>query len=143
VAYSLKVLVADDHEVHRLLLAKIFESFGCSVTAVCDGIEALAVAAEGFDLVCLDRHMPNLSGDKAAELIGPGPYLVCCTSDVEGLSDVFDMVLTKPISCAAVLDAIHESELLLHFGREPAVPAPPPAMADPATGSDPKRSWSL
>ena len=106
---ALRVLVADDHAMNRLLLKTIFECFGCSVTAVENGAEALA-AEGGFDLVFLDRHMPVMGGPAAAAMRGRA-YMVACTSDPGGDLSDFHMVLPKPISCEDVARAIGAARL--------------------------------
>lgn len=57
---TLKVLVANDHAVNRLLLRTLFESFGCAVATVAGGAEALRIE-EDFDLICggLDLAGPS------------------------------------------------------------------------------------
>ncbi len=102
---GLKVLVADDHDVHRSLLKAIFESCGCSVTAVEDGAQALA-AGRVFDLVCLDRHMPNVGGDEVAAALAETAFQVACTADAANLPPEFKLLITKPINSVAVFHAV-------------------------------------
>jgi CheY-like chemotaxis protein len=106
---QLRVLVADDHDVHRLLLKTLFECFGCVVTAVEDGAQAMA-AAGPFDLVCLDRHMPVCGGVAAAKAMRGQAFLLACTSDASPGLDDFQMILTKPISGTDICGAIEEAE---------------------------------
>jgi CheY-like chemotaxis protein len=106
----LNVLVADDHDVHRMLLTTMFECFGCTVTSVADGAQALA-AKGPFDLVCLDRHMPVLGGVAVARAMQGQAYLVACTSDPSGGLSDFQMVLTKPISCDAISRAVGAAQI--------------------------------
>ena len=116
-----RVLVADDHPTNRRLFNAIFGSCGCSVTVAEDGAEAIALAlSQDFDLICLDRHMPHLSGDEVAERLcsqaGPRPFLVLCTSDPrphEG-PNWFNAELTKPVRPQEVVDVIVEA---LRFRR--------------------------
>lgn len=122
----LKVLIADDHACHRLLLRTVFESFGCSVTTVENGAEAVAEPGE-FDLICLDRHMPVMSGDAAAAILGGRAFLVACTSDDQGAPPVYDMVMAKPVTCVAVFGVVEaaraarrdvlDSRSALHMSR--------------------------
>lgn len=93
---KLRVLVADDHEVHRALLDGAFSALGCAVTSVVDGVGALA--AEGpFDIICLDRHMPGMDGDEVARRLQGQGLLVACTSDPANLDEAFDVFVPKPI----------------------------------------------
>jgi adenylate cyclase len=58
-----KVLVVDDNEMNRDVLARRLERQGHRVAVAGDGEEALArVRAEDFDLVLLDMVMPKLNG---------------------------------------------------------------------------------
>ncbi|PZQ64326.1 MAG: hypothetical protein DI570_05830 [Phenylobacterium zucineum] len=101
----LTVLIADDHEIQRKLLTMMFEAFGCVVSAVATGDEA--VRARGpFDIICLDRHMPGLDGDEAASLIAGGSFMVACTSDPAGLGSGFRAVVSKPVSCSSLANVV-------------------------------------
>lgn len=101
----MRVLIADDHPIHRQLLADLFALFGCEVTTACDGAEAVATPGV-FDLVCLDRHMPVMGGIEAARRLRGRAFLVACTSDPEGLGIDFDAVLPKPISCQQIAEVV-------------------------------------
>jgi two-component system, cell cycle sensor histidine kinase and response regulator CckA len=60
-----RVLVVDDEEIVRDVVARMVEAVGFQVVAVGDGNQAIAAvgaAAEPFDLVLLDQNMPQLSG---------------------------------------------------------------------------------
>jgi CheY-like chemotaxis protein len=98
---TLKVLVADDHAINRLLLRTLFESFGCAVATVASGAEALEID-EDFDLICVDRHMPHMGGEELVRRLGSGAFVVACTSHPANLAGAFKMVIEKPIDCHAV-----------------------------------------
>ena len=120
---TLKVLVADDHAVNRLLLRTLFESFGCTVGAVASGWDALKVQG-GFDLICVDRHMPHMGGEEVASRIGQEAFVVVCTSHPADLVGPFKMVIEKPISCqaiAAVVSAARAWRLERNLGRWPSI----------------------
>jgi DNA-binding NtrC family response regulator len=58
-----KILIVDDHEPHRNLLANYLGAVGCKCTGAGGGNEALArMAAQPFDLVLLDLRMDDLDG---------------------------------------------------------------------------------
>jgi CheY-like chemotaxis protein/anti-sigma regulatory factor (Ser/Thr protein kinase) len=63
----LNVLIADDNNVNRRLMAQILEKRGHDVTAAADGEEAIQMFEEGgghdfFHILLLDEEMPKLSG---------------------------------------------------------------------------------
>ena len=124
----LRVLVADDHETYRRLLADLFGALGCVVTTVNDGEEALA-APGPFDIVCLDRHMGGLDGqDVAAKLLGSA-YLVACTSDPDGLGPGFDAVLPKPVCCCELTAIVADARARSGRQRRAATSSTPCAAA--------------
>ncbi len=62
---GLRVLVVDDNENARSILAEILQSFRFSVTAVAGGHEALAelrTTEKPYDLVLMDWKMPDMDG---------------------------------------------------------------------------------
>jgi CheY-like chemotaxis protein len=66
------VLVAEDNATNRALIARLLESFGCRVTTVADGTDAVALACRtetGFDLLLTDIQMPGLDGIATARAI--------------------------------------------------------------------------
>ena len=59
----LRVLIADDSEVNRLVTARHLERHGHQVTTVCDGSEALdAAMRQRFDVILMDCQMPKMDG---------------------------------------------------------------------------------
>lgn len=62
----LKVLVADDNDINRLLSEAMVRKLGHAAFVAADGGEALELAADGsFDLILMDLHMPGLDGVSA------------------------------------------------------------------------------
>lgn len=64
-----KILVAEDNNVTRLILERGFARLGFTkdnVTIVENGLEAVSQIQQGnaFDLVLTDQNMPNMNGDK-------------------------------------------------------------------------------
>ena len=98
---TLKVLVADDHLVNRLMLQTLFENLGCSVVTVTNGRDALDLD-QAFDLICVDRHMPLMGGEELAGRLGPDAFVVACTSHPADLAGAFKMVIEKPIDSHAI-----------------------------------------
>lgn len=61
--YQTRILIADDDEAVRNLLACKLMAAGCQVATACDGQEAWErLEKEPFSLVLLDRMMPDLDG---------------------------------------------------------------------------------
>jgi CheY-like chemotaxis protein len=103
---GLKVLIVDDHPINRLVLTQIFEHLDCRVTTASDGAAALAAVSEGaFDLICLDRHMPGLSGDEVAQRLPADSFVVVWTTDTVDLPSRYNGVLAKPVSIDAASKA--------------------------------------
>jgi PAS domain S-box-containing protein len=77
-----RILVAEDHPINQLVAVRQLEGFGYEVTAVSNGLEALAVLEESaYDLVLLDCQMPEMDGYETARRLrsrtvgSPGPRL--------------------------------------------------------------------
>jgi|GEM_PF-883971 len=67
---SLKVLVAEDNPVSRMLAIKLLKALGHAATAVGDGEEALAaLEKDRFDVVLMDVQMPVMDGVDATRAI--------------------------------------------------------------------------
>jgi CheY-like chemotaxis protein len=66
----LRVLVADDNPVNRLVATRMLETQGYAVSVAGDGRQALnALEQERFDVVLLDVQMPELDGFEVAASI--------------------------------------------------------------------------
>ena len=70
---DIRILVAEDWELNRLLLAKILEDIGLSqVTFVNNGkeaLDALTVSSEPYSLILMDVQMPVMGGIEATRII--------------------------------------------------------------------------
>ncbi len=107
----MRILVAEDEEVNRILIERIFASMGLSIEFVKDGSEAQKRLAAGidFDVIFLDLHMPNIGGMKIVRELREGVYgeagksvnLAIMSADVlakeEGKSYGVDAFISKPI----------------------------------------------
>jgi len=60
---DLRVLVAEDNDVNRMVIERMLARLGAQVTVVPDGVRALEhVVSEVVDVVLMDLHMPELDG---------------------------------------------------------------------------------
>lgn len=67
---ALKVLLAEDNEINKLIAKTMLNRWGFVTTLAPDGAEAVAaVAANEFDLVLMDIQMPNMDGITATSKI--------------------------------------------------------------------------
>lgn len=67
---GLRILVAEDHEVNRILIKHIFKNHNITLTFAMDGKEAVEkVANNSYDLIFMDINMPNMNGVEATSKI--------------------------------------------------------------------------
>jgi two-component system, sensor histidine kinase RpfC len=118
-ARILRILVADDTASNRTVISKILERAGHGALLVETGEQVLdAVDRERFDLIIMDRNMPDISGLDALKRIRfmyPGrervPVIVL-SADVtpeareESLQTGADAFMPKPVEAARLLDLI-------------------------------------
>ena len=106
------ILVIDDEAPMRKLLSINLEACGHSVTAACDGAEALAlIDQQSFDLILLDISMPGRNGLQILEAVRPrfhNPIVIVSARQREedklaALVSGADDYLVKPFSVAELL----------------------------------------
>jgi type II secretory ATPase GspE/PulE/Tfp pilus assembly ATPase PilB-like protein/DNA-binding response OmpR family regulator len=69
-AYQASILIVDDDEDTRKLIARLLENRGYTVSISQDGIDALLyLGKKHFDLILSDINMPNLDGFKLLEMM--------------------------------------------------------------------------
>ena len=67
---GMRVLLAEDNEINRLIVRQMLEASGAQVTEAHDGGQAVAAAeAEAFSVILMDISMPVLNGLDAARKI--------------------------------------------------------------------------
>lgn len=117
---GLRVLVAEDHPVNSLLIARLLKRQGHQVVLVRDGREALErFTHEVFDAVLMDLVMPEMDGLAATRAIraleaGSGRRTPVIAVTAEPLDQVqaacaaagLDACMAKPLEPAAVVDAL-------------------------------------
>ncbi|MHA7775561.1 hybrid sensor histidine kinase/response regulator [Roseibium sp. M-1] len=119
----LRLLVAEDNDINRLLSEAMLRKLGHVPVMVADGEKAVEAAADGsFDAVLMDLHMPGLDGfqaiakireDEAASGRAPVPVLIVTADVMKDARDKATEVgaagyLTKPLSVEAISDALAE-----------------------------------
>ena len=138
----LKILVADDNEVNREVVAMQLDFLGYSADYVSNGEEAvLAVDAKDYDLVLLDIGMPVLDGIEACRLIRVmankrQPFITAVTANAmrgdreKYLAEGMDEYLAKPLApldLAKLIERISPAplpELVRGTQTSPAYPSP-------------------
>ena len=107
-ADKIKVLVADDSQVTRMLLVQLLNSDPCIrvIGAVNDGQAALDFLAAGVDrpdVVVMDIHMPRLDGFEATRRImetQPLPIIICtATASPQDLAVAFRSMEAGAVAC--------------------------------------------
>ncbi len=144
---SKRILVADDNEINRLLLANLLERQFAQVTCVEDGQQATDMAANTrFDLMLFDLRMPNKMGDEALREIRNQPEnpnyktpTVAITAHVAAGEErarhisSFDGYLLKPIDQTQFFTLIDRLLKEHDFSKKPFVT---PSQESNGIGSD-------
>ncbi len=123
----MKILIADDDLVSRRLLERTLVGLGHEVTAVGDGLAAVAalLAPDGPRLAILDWMMPGATGLEVCQLIRqrPAPYvyiLLLTARDqrediVVGLDAGADDFLTKPFDALELRARLRPGERVVEL----------------------------
>lgn len=130
------VLIADDDPVSLRFLAVALVQLGCEVVTVANGTGALAAAqAHRFDLLLLDRRMPDLGGAEllaAMRACGIATPAVATSAEMDLTiaaqlrSAGFVSIIEKPATLAQLQHAVSPH---LHFYAKPATAASATATA--------------
>jgi signal transduction histidine kinase/ActR/RegA family two-component response regulator len=118
---GLRILVADDNPVGRLLIARLLESRRHTVVTVDSGAEVIrAFENTDFDLIILDVQMPEMDGLQAASTIRHMgergqrvPILAFTACAVEGDAELciaagMNGYVSKPVQLANLIEAIRK-----------------------------------
>jgi PAS domain S-box-containing protein len=124
---ELRMLVADDSDTSRSLIAQLIRAWGwqadevASGTAALDHFRASLAAGQPYDVILADWHMPGMDGLATAKGIraaapdGGQPVVVMVNAfardrleEISAAPEV-DVVLVKPITSSNLFDALQEA----------------------------------
>ena len=114
--YGKRVLVADDEESVRRLVAVVLEQAGYIVHAAVDGLEALAeMKKRRFDAVISDYRMPRLDGEQfllLSRVMWPEVPVLLLSAELTKLPPTLEgqgniVLLAKPFAPQRLLQRLH------------------------------------
>jgi CheY-like chemotaxis protein len=115
------ILLAEDNAVNREVFTEMLEHFGCRVTAVENGAQAVAAVADRyFDAILMDCQMPIMDGHTATTELRTlerataqkRTFIIALTADATPenhrrcLDAGMDAVVTKPITHTSLRDVV-------------------------------------
>ena len=110
--YDLRVLVAEDYDVNRILVDELLREYGIGADFAVDGREAVAKGgSRKYDLILMDINMPEMNGmDATRKLREQGiktPIVALTANALDGDRERFlacgmDDYVSKPIDPAAI-----------------------------------------
>ncbi len=114
---GLRVLVAEDNAINRLLMQKVLDSVGIDSLFAENGVDAVDIAARAAPhLIFMDMSMPQMNGLDATRAIraagGPQPMIVALTANAFAsdrdicLAAGMDDFLSKPVRRAQLLEKL-------------------------------------
>jgi len=115
---GLHVLLVEDNATNRLIASRMLEALGARVTTADDGVQGVAAARKGFDLILMDIQMPVMDGVEATQRIralkgsaGKVPILAMTANalahqQASYLAAGMDGAIAKPLSPLALTQAI-------------------------------------
>ena len=115
-----RILIADDEEAVRSLVARALQMDGHVTATAQDGAEALEMLSrdEAFELLLTDIKMPIMDGIALALSVArdfPALTILLMTGFADqrerasGLNAIVHDVITKPFSVAAIRSAVNEA----------------------------------
>lgn len=133
---GVRILLAEDNELNRVVARELLRSAGAAVTEVRDGIEVVAALQEGtFDVILMDLQMPGMDGYAATRAIRQLPEkkdrdipIVALTASAlleerrRALAEGIQGFVTKPFSPAQLVGTINS---VCRRDATPASAAPP------------------
>ena len=121
--HGLRSMAVDDHPINRKILVETLSAWNSHVTAVPDGVQALAALRDAsessrpYGLLFIDCRMPRMDGFQVVEAIGKnnlaeGLTIIMMASDhwADDIARTYDMglagYLTKPIRRSDLLQTL-------------------------------------
>jgi PAS domain S-box-containing protein len=116
---DISVLVVDDSDINREIVTEMLQNVGATCTHAVDGYEALKlIANKHYDVVLMDKHMPNMNGiDATREIrqnksIQKQPVIIALTADAFDIdndawfTEGIDELVTKPFDVDILIKTI-------------------------------------
>ena len=128
-----RILVVEDNEINQMVAQGVLEALGYESDVADDGLQAVAMANDGYDAIVMDVQMPKMDGYTATRLIREAepagahvPIIAMTAGAVEGESERclaagMDAYLTKPLQ-PEQLEAALTEHILGHIGAHPDTP---------------------
>jgi PAS domain S-box-containing protein len=151
VALPAHVLVAGEAAMNRDVISAFLHSAGHRVSCASSGTEALAIAAaETFQVVLMDMHMPGMDGPETTRrlraLHGANSRVpVIAMMQLPSPADIeryraagMDTHLPKPFTCPQLLDAVSSALTLRHMQADRRVVTPVSSTAEIAASAQPE-----
>lgn len=106
----LRILLAEDEELIRTILADALTMYGYEVVEVENGGRAIEeLQKQEFDLVISDYQLPGVRGDKVVSLAkGMGVKTILWSGKIALERGNADKILIKPAAVHEILQAIRE-----------------------------------
>lgn len=136
----MRILVAEDNEVNRVLIERVLERGGHRVMTVTNGLAALAALQDrSFDAVLMDVHMPDMDGLEATRELrkresnkgGHMPVIALTALAIKGdaekcLEAGMDAYLSKPLKKEDLFALLAQVEAGMKLAsQQPSTPPPP------------------
>jgi CheY-like chemotaxis protein len=114
----LRILLAEDNPVNQKMAIRLLGKLGYRIDAVSNGLEVLeALGRQGYDLVLMDVHMPEMDGLEAtrrilSQWLQGRPWITALTAGAmkenrdECMAAGVDDYLTKPIDIAELRNSL-------------------------------------
>jgi CheY-like chemotaxis protein/HPt (histidine-containing phosphotransfer) domain-containing protein len=139
----LRILLVEDYPANQKLALKLLDRLGYTAAVADNGVKALAqLERQSYDLVLMDRQMPEMDGLEATrrirareEALGlPPVHIVAMTANaIQGDRELciaagMDDYISKPIRVEALVAAIGKARP--QADASPTLVPPPPAAVD-------------